>query len=82
MTSVSKNIYYKKLDDIANEYNDTYHRAIKMNPIDVKTSTYVDFVKLKIIMKILYLKLVIVWEYENIKAFLQKVLQIDLKKFL
>ena len=24
-----------KLDDIVNEYNDTYHRTIKMKPIDV-----------------------------------------------
>ena len=29
MTSVSKNVYIKKLDDIVNEYNNTYHRTIK-----------------------------------------------------
>ena len=35
-TSVSKNVYIDKLDDIVNEYNNTYHRTIKINPIDVK----------------------------------------------
>ena len=27
MTSVSKNVYLNKLDDIVNEYNNTYHRT-------------------------------------------------------
>ena len=40
MTSVSKNVYIDKLDDIVNEYNNTYNRAIKMKPIDVKDNTY------------------------------------------
>ena len=31
-----KNIYIDKLDDIVNEYNNTYHRSIKMKPVDVK----------------------------------------------
>ena len=35
MTSVSKNVYIDKLDDIVNEYNNTYHTTIKMKPIDV-----------------------------------------------
>ena len=30
MTSVSKNVYIDKLDDIVSEYNNTYHRTIKM----------------------------------------------------
>ena len=41
MTSVSKNVYMDKLDDIVNEYNNTYHRKIKMKPIDVKDNTYI-----------------------------------------
>ena len=45
MTSVSKNVYINKLDDIVYEYNNTYHRAIKMRPADVKGDTYVDFKK-------------------------------------
>ena len=42
MTAISKNVYIDKLDDIVNEYNNTYHRTIKMKPIDVKDNTYVD----------------------------------------
>ena len=45
MTSISKNIYIDKLDDIVNEYNNTYHRTIKMKRIDVKNNTYIDFKK-------------------------------------
>ena len=45
MTSISKNVYIDKLDDTVDEYNDTYHRTIKMKPIDVKDNTYVDFKK-------------------------------------
>ena len=35
-TSVSKNVYIDKLDDIINEYNNTYHNSIKMKSVDVK----------------------------------------------
>ena len=45
MTSVSKNVYIDKLDDTVNEYNNTYHKTIKMKPIDVKDNTYIDFGK-------------------------------------
>ena len=45
MTSISKNVYIDKLDDIVNEYNNTYHRAIEMKPIDVKDNRYIDFGK-------------------------------------
>ena len=45
MTSISKNLYINKLDDIVNEYNNTYHRTIKMKPVDVKNNTYIDFNK-------------------------------------
>ena len=31
-----------KLDDIVNEYNNTYHRIIKMKPVDIKNNTYID----------------------------------------
>ena len=44
MTAVSKNVYIDKLNDIVNEYNDTY-RTIKMKPVDVKDSTYINFFK-------------------------------------
>ena len=45
MTAISKNVYIDKLDDIVNEYNNTYHRTIKMKPVDVKGNTYIDFKK-------------------------------------
>ena len=42
MTSVSKIEYINRLDDIVNEYNNTYHRTIKMKPLDVKDNTYIN----------------------------------------
>ena len=45
MTSISKNVYIDKLDDIIDEYNNTYHRTIKMKPIDNKDNTYINFGK-------------------------------------
>ena len=45
MTSISKNVYIYELDDLVNEYNNTYHRTIKMKPVDVKDNTYIDFKK-------------------------------------
>ena len=39
MTSISKNMHIDKLADIVNEYNNTYHIAIKMKPVDVTLST-------------------------------------------
>ena len=38
-------MYIDKLDDIVSEHNNTYHRKIKMEPIDVKDNTYIDFKK-------------------------------------
>ena len=43
MISVSKNVHIDKLDDIVGEYNNTYHRTIKMKPVNVKHNTYIDF---------------------------------------
>ena len=40
--SISKNVHINKLDDIVNEYNNTYHKTIKMKPIDVKNNTYIN----------------------------------------
>ena len=45
MTSISKNVYIDKLDDVVNEYNNTKHRTTKMKPTDVKDNTYIDFGK-------------------------------------
>ena len=45
LTSISKNVYIDKLDDIVNKYNNTDHSKIKMKPIDVKSNTYIDSTK-------------------------------------
>ena len=58
MTSVSKHVCIDKLDDIVNEYNNTYNRTIKMKPANVKDNTYIDLKK-EINDKILNSKLVV-----------------------
>ena len=45
MTSISKHAYIDKLSDIGNEYNNTYHRTIKMKFVDVKDNTCIEFCK-------------------------------------
>ena len=45
MTSISKNVYINILDDVVNEYKNTYHRTTNMKPVDVKDNTYIDFKK-------------------------------------
>ena len=45
MTSISKNIYIDKLDDMVDECNNSYHRTIKMKPVDVKNNTYINIGK-------------------------------------
>ena len=42
LTSISKNVYIIKLDDIVNKYNNTYYSIIKIEPVDVKSNTYID----------------------------------------
>ena len=42
MTSISKNVYIDKLDDVVRKYNNNKYRTIKMKPIDVKDNTYID----------------------------------------
>ena len=45
ITSISKNVYIDKLDGIVNKYNNTYHNTIKIMPVNVKSSTCIDFNK-------------------------------------
>ena len=40
ITSVSKNVYIDKLDDIDKKHNNSYHSTIKMKPVDEKSNTY------------------------------------------
>ena len=45
MAAVSKNLYIDKLDDIVNEQNNTFHRAITIKPLKVEDNTYTDSIK-------------------------------------
>ena len=39
LTSISKYIHIDKLDHIVNEYNNTYHRTIKIKSVDGEDNT-------------------------------------------
>ena len=43
MNTISKNVYIDKLGNIINKCNNTYHSTIKMKPVDVRSSTYIEF---------------------------------------
>ena len=43
MTPISKNVYFDVLDDIVYKYNNTYHKNIKMKPIDVKSDSFAEY---------------------------------------
>ena len=45
MISILKYVYIDELDDIVNEYNNKYHRTIKMKVLDVKDNTYINIDK-------------------------------------
>ena len=45
ITSITKNMYIDKLDDIVNKYNNIYHSTIKIKPVDVNPCMYFDFNK-------------------------------------
>ena len=46
MTAIPKNVYIDKLDDMVNEYNNAYHRTIKIKQTDAEHNT-----KLTLVMK-------------------------------
>ena len=43
MTAISKNVYFDVLDDIVDEYNNTYHKTIKMKPVDVGDDSFAKY---------------------------------------
>ena len=43
MTAISKNVYFDVFDDIVDKYNNTYHRTIKMKPINVKSDSFAEY---------------------------------------
>ena len=56
MTSISTNVYIYKVNDIVNKYNNTYHTTIKMKPVNVKSSTLVTKLIIKMLLVILKAK--------------------------
>ena len=80
MAALSKN---DVLDDIVNKYSNTFHRTIKLKPIDVKSDSYAECNFDSNEKKFLNLKLVIMQEFQNIKTFMLKdMFQIVQKRFL
>ena len=55
MTTISKNVYFNVLNDTVDEYNNTYHRTIKMKPIDDKNVLLLNIMR-SLMRKILNLK--------------------------
>ena len=43
MTAISKNVYFDVLNYIVDEYNNTYHKTIKMKPVDVKRDSFAEY---------------------------------------
>ena len=81
MAIVSKKKFFEVLDDIVDNYNNTYHRTIKMKPIDVRSDSYVKYMIL--MQNILNFKLVVMLEFQNTKTFfLKDILKIGQKNFL
>ena len=44
LTPISRNVYIDESADIIIEYNNTYHRTTKMQPIDIKSGICINFV--------------------------------------
>ena len=43
MTAISKNVYFDLLDDIVDKCNNTYHKTIKMKPIEVGNDSFTEY---------------------------------------
>ena len=82
MTLISKIVNIDKLDSIVNEYNNTYHRAIKRKPVVAKDNSYIDSSK-EVNDKYPKFQVGDHARTSKFKIFLLKnILQISLKKFL
>ena len=55
MTALSKNVYFDVLDNIIDKYSNTYHNTIKMEPTDLESYSYAEYM-LILMLKILNLK--------------------------
>ena len=43
MTAISKNVYFDVLDDIVDEYNNTYHKTVIVKPEDVGDDSFPEY---------------------------------------
>ena len=43
MTAISKDVYFDALDDIFDEYDNAYHKTIKMKPVDVGDNSFIEY---------------------------------------
>ena len=43
MAVTSKNVYFDVLNDIVDEYNNTYHKTSKLRPIDAKSDSFAEY---------------------------------------
>ena len=43
MTAISKKVYFDVLNDIVDEFNNRYHKTIKMKPIDVESDSFAEY---------------------------------------
>ena len=82
MTAISKNVYFDGLNDIVDKYNNTNHKTIKMEPMDVKNNSFAEYDE-ESNEKDPKFKVNIVSGFQSIKIFLLKdMLLIGVKKFL
>ena len=81
MTAISKNVYFDVLDDIVDEYNNTYHKTIKMKQMQMlKLILLLNTMELHS-MKNLMKK--IMSEFQSLKMYLLKDIHLTgVKKFL
>ena len=43
MTAISENVYFDVLNDIVDDCNNTYHKTIKMKPMDVGDDSFAEY---------------------------------------
>ena len=43
MTAISKSVYFNVLDDIVDEFSNTYHTTVRMKLIDVKSDSFAEY---------------------------------------
>ena len=82
MTAISKNVYFDVLDDIVDKYNNTVHKTIKVNKIEVTSYSYAEYNEDSNVTKPKF-NVAIMFQFQNTKTFLIKdTRKIGQKKFL